>query len=261
MKFSEIKSDARESLKGNWGKGVAFVAANILIIFAFTFLTSFILGMFLSEEMADFVIEIISLIFSIPIGYGIIAQFIKLRRGKDVHAFDFLSIGLSNFKKSWAVAWAVTEKFALLIILLVLYIVGIPALALTAQSNAIVGIIVLIIFVAFLVTLILSVPKCYSYALVWFVAYDNPDMKAKEIVEKSKEIIYGNRMNYFLFGLSFIGWALLNVLTLGIGSLWLVPYMNVGITCFYERLAGIPTQHIEENKDNEPHEESNNPIA
>ena len=34
-----------------------------------------------------------------------------------------------------------------------------------------------------------------------------------------------------------MGWAILTVFTLGIGYLWLLPYMYVANVCFYDRLA------------------------
>jgi hypothetical protein len=36
--------------------------------------------------------------------------------------------------------------------------------------------------------------------------------------------------------LSFIGWAFLSILVLGIGLLWLIPYMQISYMCFYEKL-------------------------
>ena len=47
----------------------------------------------------------------------------------------------------------------------------------------------------------------------------------------------GNRWKIILLELSFIGWAILSVFSLGIGYLWLLPYMQVAMVCFYDRLA------------------------
>jgi uncharacterized membrane protein len=46
----------------------------------------------------------------------------------------------------------------------------------------------------------------------------------------------GYKWKYFCLGLRFIGWALLCVLTLGIGFLWLSPYIQVSYAKFYEDL-------------------------
>jgi uncharacterized membrane protein len=37
-------------------------------------------------------------------------------------------------------------------------------------------------------------------------------------------------------GLSFIGWSLLGLLTLGIGYIWLIPYMYTSYAAFYEEV-------------------------
>ena len=59
-----------------------------------------------------------------------------------------------------------------------------------------------------------------------------------EVVNESEKMMNGNRGKIFLLSLSFIGWAILATLTLGIGFLWLMPYMIVAEVCFYEYLLG-----------------------
>ena len=46
----------------------------------------------------------------------------------------------------------------------------------------------------------------------------------------------GHRFEFFVLQLSFIGWAILAVLTCGIGFIWLEPYMQVTYVKFYESL-------------------------
>ena len=52
----------------------------------------------------------------------------------------------------------------------------------------------------------------YSQAL--YIAIDNPEMKASAVINRSKEMMEGQKMKYFLLMLSFIGWYLLSILTL-----------------------------------------------
>ena len=40
-------------------------------------------------------------------------------------------------------------------------------------------------------------------------------------------------MEIFVLGLSFIGWILLGILTLCIGYLWLIPYIDTTKAAFY----------------------------
>jgi len=44
----------------------------------------------------------------------------------------------------------------------------------------------------------------------------------------------GKKGKLFLLDLSFIGWFLLCILTLGIGLLWLYPYILTSRAAFYE---------------------------
>lgn len=81
-----------------------------------------------------------------------------------------------------------------------------------------------------------------SYSLMPYIAYDNPNMNSLEVVNESERMMKGNRGKIFLLSLSFIGWAILAVFTLGIGYLWLMPYMMVAEVCFYEHLLGKKEQ-------------------
>ena len=88
----------------------------------------------------------------------------------------------------------------------------------------------------FLWTLLFIIPgivATFKYAMAPFLMVENPGMKAGEAITASKELMDGHKGDLFLLGLSFFGWCLLNVLTLGIGSLWLNPYMNMSYAAFY----------------------------
>lgn len=90
-------------------------------------------------------------------------------------------------------------------------------------------------------TLLFIIPgivAAYSYSMSGFIMLENPSMGAMEALRASKEMMRGHKMELFLLELSFIGWALLAVLTLGIGSLWLVPYQNAAVAAFYRGISG-----------------------
>ena len=46
----------------------------------------------------------------------------------------------------------------------------------------------------------------------------------------------GYKWKYFLLYLSFIGWGILAMITLGIGLLWLIPYATTSLAAFYDKL-------------------------
>jgi uncharacterized membrane protein len=86
-------------------------------------------------------------------------------------------------------------------------------------------------------TLLLIVPgiiKSISYSQTFFVLKDNPELKNNAAIERSMAMMEGHKMEYFCLILSFIGWLLLGILTLGIGLLWVNPYICVTNAHFYE---------------------------
>ena len=86
-------------------------------------------------------------------------------------------------------------------------------------------------------TLLLIVPgiiKSISYSQTFFVLKDNPELKNNAAIERSMAMMEGHKMEYFCLTLSFIGWILLSILTLGIGLLWVSPYMATAMAHFYE---------------------------
>lgn len=93
----------------------------------------------------------------------------------------------------------------------------------------------------FLWSLLFIVPgiiASYRYALAPYLMAENPDMDVMEAIARSKELMDGNKGRLFCLELSFIGWSLLCVLTLGIGYLWLAPYQNAAEAAFYLEVTG-----------------------
>ena len=85
-----------------------------------------------------------------------------------------------------------------------------------------------------LLFIIPGIIKAYSYSMSGFIMAENPEMSAKEAMTVSIDMMKGNKWRLFCMEISFIGWGLLSVLTLGIGFLWLSPYMNAAYAAFYD---------------------------
>ncbi len=101
------------------------------------------------------------------------------------------------------------------------------------------GLYLLMSLYVFLWTLLLIVPgiiAAYSYRMAFYLIIDDPDIGVSEALQQSKKMMYGYKSKLFCLDLSFIGWWFLCILTLGIGFLWLSPYMLTSQTFFYEEL-------------------------
>lgn len=89
---------------------------------------------------------------------------------------------------------------------------------------------------AFLWLLLFIVPgiiKIIEYMMIRYIMAENPAIDRKRAFEVSKALTYGYKWEIFLFGLSFIGWILLGVLTCGVGLFFLEPYMRAVYTEVY----------------------------
>lgn len=120
------------------------------------------------------------------------------------------------------------------------------------------GVYWLMILYIFLWTLLLIVPgiiAALSYAMTFYIIADDDSIGISEALKKSRKMMDGNKWKYFCLGWRFFGWAILSVLSFGIGFLWLIPYMQVSFAKFYDDLRREqqqPVNETEEKKEAEP---------
>ena len=92
----------------------------------------------------------------------------------------------------------------------------------------------------FLWALLLVIPgiiKGISYSMTQYLLADCPNVKARDALKLSMRMMNGHKWEYFVMGLSFLGWNLLSALTLGILSVFYVdPYMRSSFAEYYLEL-------------------------
>ena len=88
----------------------------------------------------------------------------------------------------------------------------------------------------FLWSLLFVIPgiiKSIAYSQAMYILSEKPGMSARECLRESERLMNGNKMRYFLFQLSFIGWWILCTITCGIALIWFIPYYNACCATFY----------------------------
>ena len=90
----------------------------------------------------------------------------------------------------------------------------------------------IMIFLYFLLLIVPGIVKTISYSLVPYILVDDPNMSSGDVLDLSSKMMNGHKMDYFKLELSFIGWHLLAVLTLGILEIWIAPYQATAMTKF-----------------------------
>ena len=234
MTRAELKQQAKDTLRGRWGTAIGMILIYELIIGA--------IGM--AANMLPFIGSLATIVVSIPLSFGFIGQMLKFSRNDNAGFFDFFTIGFSNFGKSWSIVGNTILKLLGLLIAYIVCIfvtVGLLVAAFINASTSLLVISALVMVIAFIVIYVMLIIKSYLYVLTEYIGNDNNNMSGIEIVERSSDLMKGHRWELFVLELSFIGWALLAVLTFGIGFLWLEPYMQITTIKFYENLAGINT--------------------
>ena len=91
----------------------------------------------------------------------------------------------------------------------------------------------------FLWTMLFIIPgivAAYRYRFALYNLLENPDMGIMEAINLSKQQTMGYKWQLFVLDLSFLGWCILSVFTLGLLLIWLQPYMTLTDIAFYDTI-------------------------
>lgn len=224
---AELRAEARQILKGRWKESVLMNLVPVLITFAIIAIITIPAILFLSQNFqaineptayntgsdgssgssSGFISGLITTFFTVAMSW----TFLDILRGKKEIIRPFRDV-FRTFRAPYALA------------VLVIYL-------LTAIFQ-------------FLWTLLLVIPgiiKGYSYSQSYFIYYDTYEKTGEtprylDSITASRHLMDGFKAKLFFLDLSFIGWHILSFLTLGIGYLWLMPYIYATKAAFYDSL-------------------------
>jgi uncharacterized membrane protein len=220
MKNKALKKEARQQLKGQWGRAALFT----LLFAAIYYLIPMIIEINLSggfeawinstdaangATASTFVITLVLL----PLYIGYLWTFLSVIRTGEQIKFSGLVQGFS--------------EISMYLKILGTYLV-----------------MMVYMFLWFLLFIIPGIIKAFAYSQTYFVLKDNPGIGINAAIKKSRTLMHGYKWKFFVLQLSFIGWGILSLLTLGIGLLWLAPYMSASYAAFYNEL--VKQQKTEE---------------
>lgn len=196
------KNEALSALRGNWAN--ALVATIIFIALALFFSSNDAINSYYQRIVINpfigYSLSFVSLFVLLPLAVGYSNSMrVLLETGDNRLTNNSFSLGFGNWLH---VVWGM--------VLSTIYI--------------------------FLWTLLLVIPgiiKSYSYALTPYILVEHPEMSANEAIEESMRLMDGHKFDLFYLQLSFIGWAILSILSLGLGVFWLIPYQMTAQAAFY----------------------------
>lgn len=79
-------------------------------------------------------------------------------------------------------------------------------------------------------TLVGGIIKTFSYMMVPYILAENPSMNASTAITLSRNMMKGHKWEAFVCDLSFIGWTIIDFLTLGLSG---IVFSNPYKACFY----------------------------
>ena len=82
-----------------------------------------------------------------------------------------------------------------------------------------------------------GIVKAISYSQAMMIVADNPRISARDAINSSISIMEGHKKEYFILMISFIGWLLLGIVTLGIAMIWVIPYIVATEVNFYNEIS------------------------
>ena len=89
-----------------------------------------------------------------------------------------------------------------------------------------------------LLFIIPGIIKAYSYRMVPYILKEHPELSGTQAITLSRKMMNGHKWDTFVLDLSFLGWILLSVLTVGILTVFYVgPYINATDAELYEAIS------------------------
>ena len=175
----------------------------ILTFFIYTLLTA-TSGAARSHGSAFTISSTLTLIIGGPLALGAAIFSLSIARGKEAR-LEQLFLGFNNF------------------------------------ANALITYLLLLLYII-LWTLLFIIPgiiAALGYSLTFYILADDPQIKPQDALKKSKTMMNGYKMKLFYLWLRFLLLAILCILTLGIGFLWLIPYVHVTMAKFYDDVSDL----------------------
>ncbi|WP_208422719.1 DUF975 family protein [Latilactobacillus fragifolii] len=226
-----LKKEVKSLFTGHWGKAVTLNAIPTLL----SIIGVIIIGVFLMAMLAIFATTAPSMVSNEPFSghssgnsfAGQVPSFILglITLGINFTFLDWLRSKDADFS-SLKGAFSVFSKRYFLGAFLIRILAGI------------------FIFLWTLLFIIPGIIKRYAYSQALYIFKDltdsNPqaDVSFLDCLTKSRALMNGHKFRFFVLQLSFLGWDILAILSLGIGFFWLNPYKNATYMAFYKDLAG-----------------------
>lgn len=222
----DIRWKARDVLKGNWTKALGISAVALAIVMVITYLTNMLvdwsmlpivraqyygLPMDVAMLITPFLVIIpallvISLIASLQ--EMVIARVTRNLATNEKIGFSLIRLNLGDlfkgFRMTWVMAWrAMFIPLLWMILIAVIDVVLIEVAGLPAELHSFIR------FVTMIAVMVMMLRRLLYYIPMFQMWVIDPAASARELANRSKELMKDNRWRLFCLDISFFGWTFL----------------------------------------------------
>ena len=196
MDTAELKGRAKEQLRGNWAVAIGTVfVSNIILQVEMGYKVASKLGMDGLSYSLDLITLLLGGVISVGLCRFLLDMATKRREPRFNTLFSRFNIYLKTLGLNILITLAVLAGTLLFII---------P------------GIIVSLMF-----------------SQAFYILSEDPSKSITQCINESVKLMNGHKWDLFYLNLTFIGWWLVSILTLGIAALWVAPYQKLTEANFY----------------------------
>lgn len=194
----DYKNRALASLEGKWSPAVIVTFIYLLITEVISWVVTTIMG---ADEATTGIIEFAWLLLCLPLGWGMTIYFLNLVRNADL-SYGRLFDGYKDFVRVFLTGFLV----------------------------------VVAVLAGFIFFFVPGVILGLMFSQAEYILKDDKEIGPVDALSKSARMMQGHKAELFWLMLSFTGWLILSILTLGLGFLLLQPYFETTMAHYYEDL-------------------------
>ncbi len=194
----DYKNRALASLEGYWGKTAIATLIFLILSMGVSWTVTTPMG---NNLVMSYSTQGLWTLLCLPLGWGFVVYFLNFIRNENTD-YERLFDGYKDFIRIFLAEFLVNLAMGIGMILLI-----IPGIIIGS-----------------------------GLVMTGFILKDDKEISAVDAMKKSWEMTDGHKGALVLLFLSFLGWIILSIFTLGIGMLFLYPYMQTALAHCYEDL-------------------------
>lgn len=232
---SELKANAREKLLGSYGKLILALVVMAVILRLLTYITESLLNQELWSVILYYLANFLVTLFSGILVLGQTKLYMNFTTGRKSGVGD-LFYAIREHQQNIGILLALIQS-VLLFVCMLPFSISLFLYYMTAQI-----LLYPVMALTLIAGLIIFTVVYLSISQGYYISVDFPDYTLKQVLLMSIRVMKGHRARLFYLLVSFLPLILLCILSFGIGFLWLSPYMQCTLTCFYLDLMAYHTR-------------------